>query len=101
MGKCVPSQRIWWGGVINTKLFNKALLLKWVWRLLNCEEEDSCCQLLAEYFPSEAIICSKSRGVLCKVNCGKQTRFGEDVWIGKIPLKLAFPNLFSCCRDKN
>jgi hypothetical protein len=29
-------------------------------------------------------------GVLCKVNCGKQTRFGEDVWIGKIPPKTGF-----------
>jgi hypothetical protein len=40
-------------------------------------------------------------GVLCKVKCGKQLRFWEDVWIEKIPLKLAFPNLFLCCRDKN
>jgi hypothetical protein len=59
---CLPKE-FGGAGVVNTKLFNKALILKWVWRLLNCEEEDVCCQLLrAKYFPKETFIRSKSRG---------------------------------------
>jgi hypothetical protein len=84
-------------GVINTKLLNEALIWKWVWRLLNCEEEDVCCQLLrAKYFPNEAFrhiwgsqfwmrvqnMKDKIKwGVTCTVNCEKQTHFWEDVWI--------------------
>jgi hypothetical protein len=40
-------------------------------------------------------------GLTCTVKSGKQTHFWEDVWLGQVPLKLLFPNLYNCCRDKN
>lgn len=39
-------------------------------------------------------------GCKCIVNHGLNTRFWEDVWVGEIPLKLEFPNLFELCADK-
>jgi hypothetical protein len=33
------------GGIINTRILNEALLLKWVWRLQIREESDICCEL--------------------------------------------------------
>jgi hypothetical protein len=32
-------------GIINTRVLNEALLLKWIWRLYNYEEGDMCCEL--------------------------------------------------------
>jgi hypothetical protein len=32
-------------GIINTRILNEALLLKWIWRLYNYEEGDMCCEL--------------------------------------------------------
>ena len=42
---CVPKD---FGGlgIINTRTFNDAIILKWAWRLLVDREEDVCCQLL-------------------------------------------------------
>ena len=38
-------------GILNTRLLNEALLLKWVWSIYNGGELDQCCQLLkAKYF---------------------------------------------------
>ena len=33
-------------GIINTRILNEALLLKWVWRIYDEGEEDIYCQLL-------------------------------------------------------
>jgi hypothetical protein len=45
VGKHVSTQRLWGGGIINTRILNEALLLKWVWRLQIREESDICCEL--------------------------------------------------------
>jgi hypothetical protein len=32
-------------GIINIRILNEALFLKWVWRLQIIEESDMCCEL--------------------------------------------------------
>jgi hypothetical protein len=50
-------------GVINTRHFNEALILKWVWRLQNLEEDDICCKLLrAKHFPNNVFMRSRGAG---------------------------------------
>ena len=44
-------------GIINSRIFNDALLLKWVRRLLRDKEGDLCCQLLkAKYFKHKPFV---------------------------------------------
>jgi hypothetical protein len=52
-------------GIINTKLLNEALILKWVWRLHNMDEGNFCCQLIrAKYFLNKHIArCKGKEGV--------------------------------------
>jgi hypothetical protein len=40
-------------------------------------------------------------GATFQVGNGEDTRFWIDTWNGEVPLKLEFPRLFACCRDKN
>ena len=37
-------------GVINTRVFNESILMKWVWRIYNCSEDDPCCRLLRQKY---------------------------------------------------
>ena len=47
-------------GIINTRTFNDAIILKWAWRLLVDREEDVCCQLLkTKYCRNRPFINSK------------------------------------------
>ena len=32
-------------GILNTKILNESLLLKWVWRIYNANKNDMCCNL--------------------------------------------------------
>lgn len=50
-------------GIINTRTFNDALLLKWVWRMLEDKEEDIFCQLLKnKYCKNRPFVRSNARG---------------------------------------
>lgn len=43
-------------GILNTRLMNEALLIKWIWRILSNREEDICCQLLrAKYLKRKSL----------------------------------------------
>ena len=56
---CVPKYH---GGVgiINTRILNDALLLKWVWKMLEDKIEDLCSQLLkAKYCKNKPFVTSK------------------------------------------
>ena len=47
-------------GIINARIFNDTLLLKWVWGLLRDKEGDLCCQLLkAKYYKNKPFTTSK------------------------------------------
>jgi hypothetical protein len=41
-----------------------------------------------------------SMGGAVEVNNGKDTLFWEDVWLGEVPLKMNFPQIYSYCADK-
>jgi hypothetical protein len=40
-------------------------------------------------------------GAINHVNSGCQTRFWEDVWLGQVPLRLTYPELYNACDDRN
>jgi hypothetical protein len=106
-------------GIINTRILNEALILKWAWRLHKLEGDDLCCQLLkAKYFPNKPFVQSNATkgsqfwigvqairwklkfGAIKQVKSGDQTRMWEDVWLGQVPLKLSFPRLMRCVMTK-
>jgi hypothetical protein len=39
-------------------------------------------------------------GGAVEVNNGKDTLFWEDVWLGEVPLKMNFSQIYSYCADK-
>ena len=107
-------------GISNTKNLNDALLLKWVWRILDQREGDLCCQLLrAKYLGNRSLMnCNKRNvsqfwrgvqsvkhmiryGVTFKVQNGRDTIFWDDLWISNIPLRLEFPSLYTICNRKD
>jgi hypothetical protein len=102
-------------GIINTRHLNEALILKWDWRLQNLDGEDMCCQLLkAKYFPHKSFARSNNKtgsqfwmgvnkvrenlkwGCAIQITSGDQTLFRDDVWVGHVPLKIIFPELYNC-----
>jgi hypothetical protein len=57
-------------GIINTRLLNEALILKWAWRLQNLEDNDICGHLLkTKYFPNKPFAVSKPAN-------------GSQFWVG-------------------
>lgn len=49
-------------GIINTRILNDALLLKWVWRILEQKEGDLCCQLLQEKYLNNKSLMNRKKG---------------------------------------
>lgn len=107
-------------GILNTRVLNEALLLKWVWRIYNAGEDDMCCAILkAKYLTSSEMANSRKGlgsqfwkgvqkvrdkfylGMPFLVGNGEKIRFWIDTWLGDIPLKLRFPRIFARCRDPN
>jgi hypothetical protein len=89
-------------GIINTRHLYEALMLKWVWRMQNLEEDDTYCKLLkAKYFPNNAFMRTKGTGgsqfwkgvqkvknkirwgAVNQVNNGEQTLFWGDTWMAR------------------
>lgn len=104
-------------GILNTKLMNECLLVKWIWKICSGSEEIWCRLLRAKYMKEGSF--SKTRGssqfwkglhkvkhlfqwgVVYKPHNGKSIRFWQDVWIGNVPLKIKYNNLFKICQDPN
>jgi hypothetical protein len=106
-------------GIIDLYIQNKCLLSKWIIKLLN---EDGIWQqmLKKKYLKGRTLSqVQKKNGdshfwsglmelkdlVLqrgrFRVQDGTQTRFWEDLWLGKDPLMLKYPNLYRIVRKKN
>ena len=105
---------------MNTRLLNDAVLLKWIWRLIDLlEDNDLCRQLLtAKYLKKRNLLSSKKDsgsqfwrglqavkhmirfGLSFKVQSGGSAMFWEDVWLKNIPLRLEYPSLFQSCSEK-
>ena len=107
-------------GILNTRLLNDALLLKWVWRILAQRIGDLCYQLLRpKYLHNKTLMNSKNRtcsqfwkgiqtvkykirfGLGFKVHNGRDTIFWDDVWLTNVPLRLDFLEIYIKCRKKD
>nr|GEW52619.1 RNA-directed DNA polymerase, eukaryota, reverse transcriptase zinc-binding domain protein [Tanacetum cinerariifolium] len=110
-------------GVSSFFALNRALLLKWVWRFVSCDDSLWCQVVRAMYgdmiesHPTHisSIWCSilrelhvlKGKGFdfwsHCKkrIENGSDTRFWLDCWTGDSPFYIHFPRLFALELDKN
>jgi hypothetical protein len=103
-------------GILNTKLMNIALMLKWIWKLYQNEEGMWADLIHAKYLGDRDLFDKEvpvrgyqfwnaihkikwyfKLGARHKVQNGKRTYFCLDWWLGSSPLRAHFPRLFSCC----
>jgi hypothetical protein len=105
-------------GIINTRIMNECLLVKWIWRIVKGSDSLWYKLLQAKYMADNNFFNSKvrgtsqfwqglhevkhlfKRGVVYKAKKGDKIHFLEDVWVGNIPLKLQFSDLYNICDDK-
>ena len=90
-------------GILNSKLMNVALLVKWIWKLSQNEQGLWADILRAKYFPDGNFLTSKAKGspfwngiqavkpaftlgAKFSVKNGESTRFWLDHWLGTEPL---------------
>nr|TKW22550.1 hypothetical protein SEVIR_4G236000v2 [Setaria viridis] len=110
------------GGVLgftNTRVMNKCLLAKWIFKIER-GDDNICCNLLRKKYLGHKgfYSCRKSggsqfwrglqevqeccqRGLVYIVGDGNKTRFWQDVWKGACPLKIAFPGLYEICNQQS
>lgn len=104
-------------GFTQTRVRNACLLIKWIYRLESGETSLCCDFLRAKYLKEGSFFESKvagtsqfwrglhavkehfHRGAKYKLGNGKRIKFWTDVWIGEVPLKVRFQNLFKICRN--
>lgn len=106
-------------GFIDTRMMNKALLCKWIYKL-ESGNDDLCCKLLrnkycgdggffqtnstggSQFWKGLHEVKSWMRvGSRYRIESGRSVFFWEDVWLGDTPLKTQFPYLYSICRDND
>jgi hypothetical protein len=106
-------------GFTNTRVMNKCLLSKWIYKLER-GDDTLCCNLLRrKYLKGKGIYSCKNksgsqfwkgllsikdeigRGMSYIVRDGQKTRFWMDVWSGTCPLMLTFPRLFELCNQQS
>jgi hypothetical protein len=106
-------------GIMNIVVQNECLLSKWLYKLIN--EEGLWQDLLRNKYMQHKSIghvqrkpedsyfwsgltrikeCFLEHGTFI-INDGANTRFWEDRWIGVVPLKQQFPNLYRIIRHKH
>jgi hypothetical protein len=104
-------------GFTDTRVMNKCLLAKWIFKI---ERGDNtiCCNLLRQKYLGENIFSYKkksgsqfwkglisireefSRGVKYILGNGRKIRFWLDTWSGGCGLNLVFPNLYAICNQQ-
>jgi hypothetical protein len=103
-------------GILNTRIMNIALMLKWIWKLYQNAEGLWVDLLRAKYLGDNDIfgpgIPKKGSqfwnalqklkwyfklGAKHQVRSGRRTYFWLDWWSGRSPLRDRYPNLFGCC----
>jgi hypothetical protein len=103
-------------GVLNTKVMNIALLLKWIWKIYRDGDGLWADLLRAKYLGDNDLFSPEIQpkgsqfwnslqkikwyfklGARHRVRNGRRTYFWLDWWTGSGPLRDRFPRLFSCC----
>jgi hypothetical protein len=111
-------KELWGLGILNTRLMNLALMLKWIWKLYQNAEGLWADLIRAKYlgdrdlFDKEVPIHGSQfwkairkikwhfkSGAKHKVHNGKHTYFWLDWWTRNAPLRACFPRLFSFCSN--
>jgi hypothetical protein len=106
-------------GFTNTRVMNKCLLAKWIFKVEN-DEDNMCCRLLRQkylgdrgFFSCRNRNCSQfwrslldikedvERGFKYVVGNGRKIRFWHDTWSCGCPLKIVFPHLFEICHQQD
>jgi hypothetical protein len=100
--------------IINTRLINDCLLVKWIWRLVKKEDSLWCKILYGKYLKGKDFFSSSGRGgggsqfwrglhkvkklfkwrTVHRVGKENQTRFWIDVWLDRVPLSVSFYELY-------
>jgi len=104
-------------GIINTKIMNECLLVKWIWKIYQQPDELWFKILKAKYLRGNNFFDSRSAGgsqfwkglhsikhlfkwgAVFKVGNGKLCRFWEDCWLQRVPLKLVYNDLYNLIRN--
>src|SRR3954465_10086393 len=113
MGRHLRPQMSWGLGILDSRRFNVALMLKWVWRILR-DDSGLWLQLIkAKYLRGRPLLACERRegsqfwraiqeikhfiglGVSFAVGCGQGVWFWLDPWLLPIPLGVQFPGLFA------
>jgi hypothetical protein len=106
-------------GIVDLDIQNKCLLSKWILKLINedglwkqmlkkkylkgktlsqVQKKNGDSQLWSGLMEVKDLVLQRGR---FRVQDGTQTRFWEDLWLGKDPLMLKYPSLYRIVRRKN
>lgn len=106
-------------GVINTRIMNDCLLVKWIWKIFTNPKEPWFEIIKAKYLDAGGFFDSKTKGssqfwkglhrvkhlfkwgAIFQVGNGEVCRFWTDCWLLNVPLSVAFSNLFVLTSDPN
>lgn len=106
-------------GVINTKIMNECMVVKWIWKITQGSDELWYILLKAKHIPEGSFFKSRYKGgslfwkglhkvkhlfkwgAQYRAKDGRLIAFWDDSWVRDIPLRLQFPGLYACCSDKN
>jgi len=104
-------------GIINTKIMNDCLLVKWIWKIYQQPDELWFRIIKAKYLGEKDFFNSKVTGgsqfwrglhsvkhlfkwgAVFEVGNGRVCRFWEDSWIRDVPLKIVYSDLYQLVRD--
>jgi len=106
-------------GIINTKIMNESLLVKWIWKI-HLQPDDLWYKILkAKYLGDNGFFDSTGAGgsqfwkglhkvkhlfkwgASFTIGNGKLCRFWEDCWLHEVPLKILYGDLYQLVRDPN
>jgi hypothetical protein len=106
-------------GIINTKIMNESLLVKWIWKI-HLQADDLWYKILkAKYLGDNGFFDSTGAGgsqfwkglhkvkhlfkwgASFTIGNGKLCRFWEDCWLHEVPLKILYGDLYQLVRDPN
>jgi hypothetical protein len=106
-------------GLINSRVFNECLMVKWIWKLYQQKESLWARLIHAKYMRDDDFYKTNGKkgsqfwkslhkvkdlfkwGVVHRVGSGSRTHLCNDVWIKPSPLRVCFPKIFAACDDRD